>query len=137
MFSTMITVASTTRPKSMAPTDSRFADSPRSTMSPIAKDSANGMVMPTMMALRRLPRNAHCSRKISSDAGDHVVQHRVGGDVDQVAAIVDALDAARRAAGCRDALILSTSASTRLMVGMLCAPRRMSTMPCTMSSTSS
>ena len=64
MFSTMITVASTTRPKSIAPTDSRFADSPRSTMSPIAKDSANGMVTETMTALRRLPRKTHCSRKI-------------------------------------------------------------------------
>ena len=42
----------------------RFA--PRNTMSPIAKDSANGMVMPTMTALRMLPRNAHCSRKMST-----------------------------------------------------------------------
>ncbi len=66
MFSTMMTVASTTSPKSMAPTDSRLADSPRTTMSPIANDRANGMVMPTMMALRRLPRNNHCSMKISS-----------------------------------------------------------------------
>ena len=66
MFSTMMTVASTTSPKSMAPTDSRLADSPRSTMSPMAKDSANGMVMATMTALRRLPRKAHCRRKIST-----------------------------------------------------------------------
>ena len=34
-------------------------------------------------------------------AGDHVVQHGMGRDVDQVAAVIDALDAARRAAGCR------------------------------------
>ncbi len=65
MLSTMITVASTIRPKSIAPTDSRFADSPRNTRMPIAKNSANGIVVPTMMALRRLPRNTHCSRKIS------------------------------------------------------------------------
>ncbi len=44
MFSTMITVASTTRPKSIAPTDSRLADSPRITISPMANDNANGMV---------------------------------------------------------------------------------------------
>ena len=66
MFSTMITVASTTRPKSIAPTDNRLADSPRSTISPIANDSANGMVVLTMTALRRLPRNTHCSRKMST-----------------------------------------------------------------------
>jgi hypothetical protein len=66
MFSTMMTVASTTSPKSMAPTDSRLADSPRSTMSPMANDSANGMVIATMTALRRLPRNAHCSKKIKT-----------------------------------------------------------------------
>jgi len=66
MFSTMITVASTTRPKSMAPTDKRFADSPRNTISPIANDKANGMVIATITALRRLPRKAHCSKKIST-----------------------------------------------------------------------
>jgi hypothetical protein len=64
MLSTMITVPSTISPKSMAPTLSRFADSPRSTMMPTAKNSANGMVAPTITALRRLPRNTHCSTKI-------------------------------------------------------------------------
>src|ERR1700733_6394767 len=34
-------------------------------------------------------------------------------------------------------LIWSTSCSTRRMVGELCSPRRISTMPCTMSSSSS
>ena len=66
MFSTMMTEASTIRPKSIAPTDSRLADSPRSTIRPIANDSANGIVVATIMALRRLPRNSHCSRKIST-----------------------------------------------------------------------
>ncbi len=64
MLSTINTVASTIKPKSMAPTESRFADSPRRTMIPIAKKRAKGMVAPTMKALRRLPRNTHCSRKI-------------------------------------------------------------------------
>jgi hypothetical protein len=55
----LITVASTMSPKSMAPTLRRLADSPRRTMIPTAKNSANGMVAPTITALRRLPRNSH------------------------------------------------------------------------------
>jgi len=35
-------------------------------ISPMAKDSANGMVMATITALRKLPRKAHCSKKIST-----------------------------------------------------------------------
>ena len=65
MFSTMITDASTMSPKSIAPTDNRFADSPRMIMSAIAKVRAKGIVQATIRALRRFPRNAHCSRKIS------------------------------------------------------------------------
>ena len=64
MLSTMITVASTTRPKSMAPTESRFADSPRATMIRMAKARAKGMVIATITALRRSPMNSHCTRKI-------------------------------------------------------------------------
>jgi hypothetical protein len=62
--SIMITVPSTIRPKSMAPTDSRLADSPRSTRMMTAKNSANGIVAPTISALRRSPRNIHCSSTI-------------------------------------------------------------------------
>ncbi len=65
MFSTMMTEASTINPKSIAPTESRLADSPRRTIKAMAKVSANGMVHATMSALRRLPRKAHCNRKIS------------------------------------------------------------------------
>ena len=93
MFSTMITVASTMMPKSIAPIDSRFADSPLSTRMTTANSSAKGMVAATISALRRSPRNSHWIRKISGDAQHHVVQHGVGGDVDQRAAVVDALDA--------------------------------------------
>ncbi len=66
MFSTMMTEASTMRPKSIAPTDSRLADSPRQTIRPMANASANGIVAATTTALRRLPRKAHCSTKISA-----------------------------------------------------------------------
>ena len=65
MFSTMITVASTMMPKSMAPIDSRLADSPLSTRTTTANSSAKGMVAETISALRRLPRNSHWMRKIS------------------------------------------------------------------------
>ncbi len=66
MFSIMMTVASTIRPKSRAPTDSRFADSPLMVMIRTAKQRAKGMVAETIRALRRSPRKAHCTRKISS-----------------------------------------------------------------------
>lgn len=64
IFSTMMTQASTTRPKSSAPTDNRFALSPCNTRIRMAKASAKGMVAATMIAERRLPRNSHCSAKI-------------------------------------------------------------------------
>ena len=66
MFSTMMTVASTMMPRSMAPTDSRLADSPRSTVMMTARNSATGMVAATISAQRRLPRNTHWIRKISA-----------------------------------------------------------------------
>ncbi|GJE62360.1 hypothetical protein MPOCJGCO_4493 [Methylobacterium trifolii] len=65
-FSTMMTVASTIRPKSMAPSDRRLAESPRTTRIRMAKPSAKGIVAATMIALRRLPRNSHCTTKTST-----------------------------------------------------------------------
>ena len=62
MFSTMMTVASTMMPKSMAPIDSRLADSPLSTSTTTANKSAKGMVAETISALRRSPRNSHWIR---------------------------------------------------------------------------
>ncbi|GJD80865.1 hypothetical protein NBEOAGPD_4108 [Methylobacterium gregans] len=64
--STMITVPSTMSPKSSAPTESRFADSPRATRMMTAKNSAKGIVATTISALRRLPRNSHCTTRISA-----------------------------------------------------------------------
>ena len=61
----MMTVASTMMPKSMAPIDSRLADSPFSTRISTANNRAKGMVAETMKALRRSPRNSHWMRKIS------------------------------------------------------------------------
>ena len=65
MFSTMITVASTISPKSIAPIDSRLADSPRATMIMTANARAKGMVIATITADRQLPRKIHCTAKIS------------------------------------------------------------------------
>ncbi len=96
MFSIMMTVASTTRPKSIAPTDSRFADSPRSTISAIAKASANGIVIATMIARAQVAEEGPLQQEDQRDAGQHVVQHRARRDADQVAAVVDALDAHAR-----------------------------------------
>ena len=58
MFSTMMTVASTMMPKSIAPIDNRFADSPASTRITTANSSANGIVADTIRALRRSPGTA-------------------------------------------------------------------------------
>ena len=65
MFSTRITDASTMMPKSTAPTESRLADSPISTRIMMLKNRANGMLMPTMTALRRSPRKTHWMKNTS------------------------------------------------------------------------
>jgi hypothetical protein len=59
MFSTRITAESTMIPKSTAPRESRLALSPKSTSRMMAKNNANGMLNPTMIALRRFPRKIH------------------------------------------------------------------------------
>ena len=58
-FSTMITVASTMMPRSMAPIESRLADSPRNTVIMTASSSATGIVAATISAERKVPRNSH------------------------------------------------------------------------------
>ncbi len=52
-------------PKSTAPTDSRLADSPTSTRIMMLKNSANGMLTLTMIALRRSPRKIHWMKNTS------------------------------------------------------------------------
>ena len=66
MFSIMMTVASTMMPRSIAPIDSRLADSPRSTVMMTARNNATGMVAETIIAQRRSPRNIHWMAKISA-----------------------------------------------------------------------
>ena len=90
--STMITVASTISPKSIAPTDSRLADSPRSTRMMTAKNSANGIVAPTISALRRSPRNTHCSSTIRRMPTTMLCSTVWVVMLDQLLAVVDPLD---------------------------------------------
>ena len=59
MFSTMMTVASTSRPKSSAPRLSRLALSPRAIISRMAKRKAKGTVAATTSAPRKSPRKSH------------------------------------------------------------------------------
>ena len=66
MFSIMMTVASTMMPRSIAPIDSRLADSPRITVIITARNSATGIFAATISAQRRSPRNTHWIRKISA-----------------------------------------------------------------------
>jgi hypothetical protein len=53
-------------PRSIAPTESRLADSPRNTVIMTARNSATGIVAETMRAQRRSPRNTHWIKKINA-----------------------------------------------------------------------
>ena len=66
MFSTMITDASTMIPKSMAPIEIRFAESPRSTITMKVSSSESGIESVTTSAARRSPRNAIMMNATSS-----------------------------------------------------------------------
>ena len=46
-------------PKSTAPTDSKLAESPSTYKMMMLNSSANGIFNPTMIALRRSPKNIH------------------------------------------------------------------------------
>jgi len=54
----------------------------------MAKNSAKGMLTPTMMALRRLPRNSHWIHEHEQAAEHQVMQHGVGRDAHKTGAIV-------------------------------------------------
>ena len=54
-----MTAESMMMPKSTAPIDSKFASWPCSTRMMMEKNSANGILTPTMMALRKSPRKIH------------------------------------------------------------------------------
>ena len=100
MFSTRITAESTMMPKSTAPIDSRLASSPCSTSMMMLKNSANGMLTPTMIALRRSPRKIHWIRKTSTQPKIRLCSTVCVVTRDQRRAVVERhdLDARRQAA---------------------------------------
>ena len=100
-FSTRITAESTMMPKSTAPSDNRLASSPSITRMMMLKNSANGMLTPTMMALRRSPRKIHWIDEHQHAAEDEVVQDRMGGDAHQRGAVVERHKLSRPAATTR------------------------------------
>ena len=101
MFSTMMTEESTMMPKSTAPIDSRLADLPRRNSTEKANSSASGMLMATISAVRTLLRNMSRITVTSTMPRSRFSLDRVGGDVDQVGAVVVGLDLRRRAAAGR------------------------------------
>src|SRR5215475_11432415 len=87
MFSTMTTEASTIMPKSIAPMEMRFADSPRSTIMMKVNRSERGMVSATTREARQSPRKASRIKATRTIPSTRV---RVGmrGDLDQISAVI-------------------------------------------------
>ena len=79
-------------PKSTAPIDSRFADLPRTKSIEKANRSARGILMATMIAVLMLFTNMNRIATTSSDAEAQVLGHGLGGEVEQVRAVVVGLD---------------------------------------------
>ena len=87
MFSTMTTLASTSMPKSSAPSDSRFAGICIKPKQIAANSRENGIVNETMIAPRPFPRNRNRMMTTRMMPSVEIVQHGVRGVVHQVAAI--------------------------------------------------
>ena len=88
MFSTMTMVPSMMMPKSMAPMESRLAASPVACRKMKANSSASGMVSAVMTAARKLTRKKISTMKNQNHAAQKIALHGVGGDADEVAAVV-------------------------------------------------
>ena len=92
MFSTITTAPSTTMPKSSAPSDSRLAGICRRSRQMEANSSENGMVSATISAPRDIAQEQEQNDDDQDDAFGQVVQHGVGGEMHQVAAIEERND---------------------------------------------
>ncbi len=66
MFSTTITAPSTMMPKSIAPSDSRFAGMPRIVRPMKVASSDSGIIAATIADARRLPRNTNSTTVTSA-----------------------------------------------------------------------
>ena len=78
MFSTMITVASTMMPKSIAPIDSRFADSPVSTRIDHGEQQREGDGGRDDQRAAQVAEEQPLDEEDEQDAHHHVVQHGAG-----------------------------------------------------------
>ncbi len=97
-FSTRMTVASTTRPKSIAPTESKFADFAAQQKQADRERQGEGDRRGDDQRTAQIAQKQPLQDEDEDDAVDHVVQYRVRGDVYQVGAVIDLLQYARRAA---------------------------------------
>ena len=88
MFSIMMTVRSTTIPKSTAPSEMRFAGVCVSTIPMNAMRSAIGMLIAVMSAARDCPRNRKRTMRDEHHPLDEVVKHRVRRELHELAAVV-------------------------------------------------
>ena len=84
----MMTEESTMMPKSTAPIESRFADLPRKKSIEKANNSASGMLIATINAVRTLLKNIKQDHDDQADAHQQVLGHGVGRDAGQLRAVV-------------------------------------------------
>ena len=91
-FSTMITLESTIRPKSIAPRLIRLAETPVASMMLAANSIDRGIARATIRPPRRLPSMASSTTITRTPAGHQVVQHGAQRLVDQVGPVVERLD---------------------------------------------
>ena len=98
MLSIMMTVESTTMPKSTAPIEMRFAGVPVATIPQNAARSASGMLSAVMSAARPCPEEEDEDDRHEHHADDDVLEDRVRRERDEVAAVVvrDDLHAGRQ-----------------------------------------
>ena len=92
MFSIMITVESTTIPKSTAPSEIRLAGVPVPTMPMKAIISASGMLSAVMMRRPPVTEKEPEHQRHQHHPHQQVLDHGVGGQLDQVGAVVIGLD---------------------------------------------
>ena len=124
----MITDESTMMPKSTAPIDSRLADLPRRKSIAKANNSASGMLIATISAVRTLLRNISSTTVTRAMPSQQVLLDRFGGDVDQLACGRSRARSSRPAAvGRALSFSSSTSASTSCSAGSESSPLRNST----------
>ena len=89
MFSIMMTVESTTMPKSTAPSEMRFAGVSRARPCRMkAMSSASGMLSAVMSAARSVPEEEEEDDRDEQHPFDEVVEHRVRRELHEVAAVV-------------------------------------------------